>query len=102
MKQFTKIFFYTLSILFFSLLLSSSSSAQQDNINKNHFYIGAQGNIYPEYFPQFQELSFNTYLDWGTSEDFQKYYSWMDTSNRVYGGFYDTLFCILHGKSFTM
>jgi hypothetical protein len=91
MKKLTIILFYSLAILFLLLLLNSNSKAQQDNINKNHFYIGAQGNIFPEYFPQFQELSFNTYLDWGTSEDFQKYYSWQNGYDRIYGGFYDTV-----------
>lgn len=88
MKTLTRLI---LALLFFFLIISETAYSNTDNINKNHFYIGAQGNVFHEYFPYFQQLGFNTYVDWGLTYDFQKYYSWQNGYDRIYGGFYDTL-----------
>jgi hypothetical protein len=87
MKTFFTIFVFTF-VLIFSI---TNITVSQEQFNKNKFYIGAQGNIFLDYFTQYRVLSYNTMVDWGWQQDYQTYWgSWMD-NERSYGGFYDTL-----------
>jgi len=95
--MFKILFKITFAVVFVFFLISqlevNSQSITPSTRMKNGFYLGANGGgLYPEYFWMYNALSFKTNVDWGFQGEWQPHYGWMGDSNRIYGGFYDTLF----------
>ena len=86
-------FTIALAVVFLLILEVNSQSITPSTRMKNGFYLGANGGyLYPEYFWMYNALSFKTNVDWGFQGEWQPHYDWMGSNNRIYGGFYDTLF----------
>ncbi len=96
--MFKILFKFTFAVVFVFFLFSqgevNSQSITPSTRMKNGFYLGSNGGyLYPEYFSMYNALSFKTNVDWGFQGDWQPHYAiWMGQNNRIYGGFYDTLF----------